>query len=465
MSLNSSMQVGVSAMKATSTALTGISNNIANMNTTGYKATSTSFSDLISGNATGTINGQGVVSKIIQNVTSMGDLSTTTSQYNLAVNGQGMFVVSDSSNALSTNSTVLYTRDGSFSTDTNGYLLNTSGYYLEGWVADSAGNINQTSSTNGLQAINVKNIANTPTATTTVTINGNLDSDTVVSSAVTNGTYNPTSATQSMAAYSATTGVGTQPDTTMTMTISDGLGGQHTVTLSLLKKGLNATTGETEWNYEVSSPDVIDANGTTQISYGTLSFTSSGVLDTTNSTTAGGTFSDALTINGSTSGTTPHWSTSTALPTQAFNLGVTAGNSTITSTAADTAYTAKADGTEFGTLTSVTVGKDGVVTAIYDNGDTKAIAKVALATFNNANGLIAVSGNTYKQSTQSGSYTLSQPGSNGVGTLESSTLENSTVDLSEEFTHLITTQRAYSAASKIITTADQMMQELLTIKQ
>ena len=465
MSLNSSMQVGVSAMKATSTALTGISNNIANMNTTGYKATSTSFSDLISGNATGTINGQGVVSKIIQNVTSMGDLSTTTSQYNLAVNGQGMFVVSDSSNALSTNSTVLYTRDGSFSTDTNGYLLNTSGYYLEGWVADSAGNINQTSSTNGLQAINVKNIANTPTATTTVTINGNLDSDTVVSSAVTNGTYNPTSATASMAAYSATTGVGTQPDTTMTMTISDGLGGQHTVTLSLLKKGLNATTGETEWNYEVSSPDVIDANGTTQISYGTLSFTSSGVLDTTNSTTAGGTFSDALTINGSTSGTTPHWSTSTALPTQAFNLGVTAGNSTITSTAADTAYTAKADGTEFGTLTSVTVGKDGVVTAIYDNGDTKAIAKVALATFNNANGLIAVSGNTYKQSTQSGSYTLSQPGSNGVGTLESSTLENSTVDLSEEFTHLITTQRAYSAASKIITTADQMMQELLTIKQ
>lgn len=120
MSLNSSMQVGVSAMKATSTALTGISNNIANMNTTGYKSTSTSFSDLISGNATGTINGQGVVSKIIQNVSSMGDLSTTTSQYNLAVNGQGMFVVSDSSNSLSTNSTVLYTRDGSFSTDTNG---------------------------------------------------------------------------------------------------------------------------------------------------------------------------------------------------------------------------------------------------------------------------------------------------------------------------------------------------------
>ncbi len=463
MSLNSSMQVGVSAMKATSTALTGISNNIANMNTTGYKATSTSFSDLISGNATGTINGQGVVSKIVQNVSSMGDLSTTTSQYNLAVNGQGMFVVSDSSNALATNSTVLYTRDGSFSTDTNGYLLNTSGYYLEGWVADSAGNITQTSSTNGLQAINVKNIANAPAPTTTITLTGNLDSDTAVSTGA--ATYNATSATGSMAAYSATTGVGTQPDTTMTTTISDGLGGQHTVTMSLLKKGLNATTGETEWYYEVSSPDVVDANGTSQISYGTLSFTSSGALNTANSTTAGGTFSDAMTINGSTSGTTPHWSTSTALPAQTFDYGITAGNSTLTSTAADTAYKANADGTEFGTLTSVTVGKDGVVTAIYDNGDTKAIAKVALATFNNANGLIAVSGNTYKQSTSSGSYTLGQPGSNGVGTLESSTLENSTVDLSEEFTHLITTQRAYSAASKIITTADQMMQELLTIKQ
>lgn len=463
MSLNSSMQVGVSAMKATSTALTGISNNIANMNTTGYKATTTSFSDLISGNSSGTINGQGVKASTIQNVTQSGDLSTTSSPYNLAVNGNGMFVVSDNSSPLTTNSTVLYTRDGSFSTDTNGYLLNTSGYYLEGWVADASGNITQSSSINGLSAINVKNVANPASATTKIDLTGNIDSDTKVSTGA--ATYNATSSTKSMAAYSATTGTGTEPDEVMSMTISDALGGQHTVNLNLLKLGVNSTTGETQWAYEVTSPDVKDANGTGQISYGVLSFKPNGTLDTGNSSTAGGAFNDNLTINGTTSGTTPYWNTSTALSSQSFSMGLAAGTSTLTSTAANTTYTAKADGTEFGTLTSVTVGGNGDVTATYDNGDTKVIARVALSNFNNADGLVAVSGNTYKQSTASGNYTLTAPGDGNTGTLEASTLENSTVDLSTEFTSLITTQRAYSAASKIITTADQMLQELLSIKQ
>ncbi len=123
------------------------------------------------------------------------------------------------------------------------------------------------------------------------------------------------------------------------------------------------------------------------------------------------------------------------------------------------------NGTAFGNLSKISIDKYGMVTASFDNGVTRNIAQVAVATFINANGLVPVSGNAYTVSTDSGTFSLKVPGVGGSGLLSPSTLEASSVDLSQEFTGLITTQRAYSAASKIITTADQMLQELLSIKQ
>ena len=123
------------------------------------------------------------------------------------------------------------------------------------------------------------------------------------------------------------------------------------------------------------------------------------------------------------------------------------------------------NGTAFGNLSKIQVGEDGMVTAIFDNGVTRNIAQVAVASFINPDGLSPVSGNAYTVSRDSGTYSLKTPGLGGTGLLSPASLESSTVDLSQEFTSLITTQRAYSASSRIITTADQMLQELLSIKQ
>ena len=123
------------------------------------------------------------------------------------------------------------------------------------------------------------------------------------------------------------------------------------------------------------------------------------------------------------------------------------------------------NGTALGNLTNVEIDEDGYVTALFDNGVTRRIAQVAIATFPNPDGLEAVDGNAWRLTTDSGGFSLKAPGEGGAGDIAPSTLEASTVDLSTEFTDLIRTQRAYSACSKIITTADEMLQELLDMKR
>ena len=123
------------------------------------------------------------------------------------------------------------------------------------------------------------------------------------------------------------------------------------------------------------------------------------------------------------------------------------------------------DGAKFGNYTGVSVSEDGIVTAIFDNGETRAIAQIPLATFVDVNSLEALTGNAYIETTTSGNASLCTAGQSGAGVIASSSLEQSTVDIAEEFTDMITTQRAYSAASRIITTADSMLEELLTIKR
>jgi flagellar hook protein FlgE len=123
------------------------------------------------------------------------------------------------------------------------------------------------------------------------------------------------------------------------------------------------------------------------------------------------------------------------------------------------------NGTAFGGVSGVSINDKGIVTAVYNNGTTRTLAQVAIATFPNSDGLNAVNGDAYQVSTNSGAFTLKTSGTAGAGTISPSSLEASTVDLSSEFTGLITTQEAYSASSKIITTADQMIQQLLDIKR
>ena len=497
MSINSAMQSGVTALAANATALATISNNIANSNTTGFKRVLTNFTDLVSGsNNKNSFSSGGVVSVNRQSNTTQGELNSNTSGYSLGINGQGFFVVSEKPEDLASGSSLLFTRDGSFTTDTKGNLVNSGGYYLQGWPADTSGNIS-TSATNVnlLAPINVSDLANSVEATTSVNFVANLDARTPISKAVNltddgstidDGPYNKDSAIDgtatppvAMSVYDSTTGVGTKPDSTITSTVSDSLGQEHTITISMLKGNVDTdstspTYGKTKWYYEVSSDDVDSENGLNQIDTGSIYFDSKGNLDTTAadypSSALPGLLSDTgFNIGASSDDVTagPRWKQTVGAEGQAITMGFGAGGtSSITQISDDsTTVSVKANGTEFGTLSKVEIGADGIVKAIYNNGNTRTLAQVALATFLNANGLTAVSGNAYQVSTDSGAYLLKVPGENGSGSIEADTLEASTVDLAQEFTGLITTQRAYSAASKIVTTADDMLQELLAIKR
>ena len=475
MGINSAMQAGITGLAANSSALSSYSNNIANVNTTAYKRVLTDFKDIVTGSSTNTsFNSGGVLATTRQTISQSGQLQATTSGLDLGVDGQGFFVVSDTAAPKTStgNDTTLFTRDGSFSTDKKGYLVNASGLYLQGWPVAADGSVTTDSSdVSKLGPINISNIGGTAEATTQVAINANLLSSQAVSTGV--AAYDPTSPTLAMSTYDPTTSPvnGTKPDFDVSIPVSDSKGGQQTLTMSLLKTGANT------WSYEIYSPDIADASGKTiatgglgQVTTGTLAFTTDGVFDPTNSTPQTGTpatFDPTLAIGASSSTSGPHWDSALGVSGQNVTLALGGGSASgLTQFDSDSVtQSVTSNGTAFGNLSKISIDKYGMVTASFDNGVTRNIAQVAVATFINANGLVPVSGNAYTVSTDSGTFSLKVPGVGGSGLLSPGTLEASSVDLSQEFTGLITTQRAYSAASKIITTADQMLQELLSIKQ
>ncbi|MDV6331841.1 flagellar hook-basal body complex protein [Asticcacaulis sp. 201] len=472
MSINAAMQSGVTALAANATALATISNNIANSNTAGFKRVLTNFTDLVSGTGSNknAFSSGGVVAVNRQAVTNQGELNSNTAGYSLGIDGQGFFVVSDGTQTLSSGSSLLFSRDGSFTPDTEGNLVNAGGFYLEGWPADTSGNITTSATDVSLLApINVTNVNRKPEASTAMQFKANLNAATPVSTGA--ATYN--ASTSPMSTYATSPLTSTKPDSTISASISDSLGQEHSITISLIKMPTSTVAGQTQWSYEISSPDVT-SGGTPdlhQIGTGSLFFDSNGNMNFTDST--GPLFSGyTIAASGATGAVgTPAWNSSVGAGAQTISMGFNqttpaSSTSVLTQTTGDSTTTSiKANGTEFGTLSKVEIGKNGLVTAIYNNGNTRVLAQVAVATFLNANGLTSVTGNAYQVSTDSGAFSLKTPGSGGSGTIEANTLEASTVDLAQEFTGLITTQRAYSAASKIVTTADEMLQELLSIKR
>ena len=456
MSINSAMIAGVSALRANSSALAGISNNIANVNTTAYKREDTSFADIVTEASSPQVySAGGVRANTAQKVSALGSLQGTTSTLDLGIDGQGFFIGTEKNNPTAVDARV-FTRAGSLSKDKDGYLKNAEGFYFQGWPVDNNGLVTtDPSDITKLKPINIANVGGTAEATTKASIVANLNAEQAISTAISGGTYNATSATAAMSVYNATTGNGTKPDFEMSVPASDSKGGQRNITLSVIKSATSNT-----WNAELWSKDVTDGSGLFHIATGTLVFKSDGTLDTASSTLLTAMPGSSLTINESTSATNPHWNTQLGVAQQSINLDL----SNITQFSSSSATSGiSTNGTAFGNVQSVQVGKDGMVTAIFDNGVTRNIAQIGVASFNNPDALQAISGNAYSVTNDSGTYTLKIPNTGGAGKLATSQLEASTVDLSTEFTGLITTQRAYSAASKIITTADQMMQELLNI--
>ena len=428
MSLYGALAIGIAGLNANSQALSAASSNIANVNTVGYKDATANFSTFMNADSGVGSNGSaGVTATIGQDVTTQGLPTTTSSPTDLSISGNGFFVVQTNTSSTATQE---YTRAGSFTPDSSGNLVNSAGLYLLGYKLDSSGNVPVNTSSLGL--INVTSLSGTAAASAKITLAANLQASSTMDSTYTAG---------DMASGTAT------PDFSRTVNVYDSQGGQQPVNFSFIKTGANA------WAYEATYAGTASNVTSTALSQGTVTFNTDGTLKNVNG---------ASPASGNISLSIP-FSAASGLATQALSVNLGTVNGTSGLTQYDTPSTlngSTADGSPFGSVTGVTIGKDGTVTAQFSNGLAQNVYKVPVATFTNPDGLGQVSGNAYVATKNSGTANINLADSGPAGGIQSQSLEGSTVDLATEFTNLITTQRAYSASARIITTADQMLQQL-----
>jgi flagellar hook protein FlgE len=464
MSISSAMLAGVTGLTANSSSLAAISDNIANANTVGYKRSAENFSDLVNTVSPTSYDAGGVTTETQRYIKQQGTLQATSNVTDLAISGQGFFVTSTKAQGLTVGDPRYFTRAGTFTVDQNGYLKNATGLFLQGWPADANGVVTPNSSNlTSLTPINILSVVNTAQPTTAGSVKANLNSDQAVNPAV----YSA----GAMAQYDADPTTGIKPDFSVTMPVSDSKGGQRNVQIDFLK-----TSTANQWNAEIVANPMtdVDTGGGTPglIASGVVAFNPDGSLDVANTTLGGinasSTNPPVATVSLLASAAAPPtppavaWASGLGVAAQSFTLDL---NGMSQFSAPSSVSSVASNGTASGAISGISIDGSGMVTAVYGNGSTRTIAQVAVATFPDPDGLTPVSGDAYQVSLNSGNYALNVAGAGGAGTISPSSLEASTVDLSTEFTGLITTQEAYSASSKIITTADQMMQQLLNIKQ
>ncbi|QQX92321.1 flagellar hook protein FlgE [Gluconobacter sphaericus] len=406
-SIINAVHTAVSGLNAQSHAFTDLSNNIANSQTTGYKASTTSFEDYVTDNEIandGESLSDSVAATTQQNTDNQGMVTTSTNSTALAISGNGFFNVlqatgqsNDSTPALGTQQ--YYTRNGDFSQDKNGYLVNTSGYYLEGY------NVNATSGTLGtsLSAIQVPStIAFRPTESTKLTATGTLDSSSTTSVDM------PTTAYDS-------TGTATKVDLTWTK------------------------VNDTTWTVK----DATDSSNSATVTFDSTGAVSS--VTSQNSTGTSSTSSTSFDYTGSPQDMTVNLS------------GITLGSANTVSMTSDSVTS--------GTFSGISMETDGSVMATFDNGYSQLVAKIPLTTFADPNSLSAQNGQAYTATSQSGSPQINAVNTNGAGTLTTGSIEESTTDLTGDLSKLIVAQQAYGANTKVVSTADQLLQTTLAMIQ
>lgn len=461
MSISSAMQAGVSGLLTNSSALAAISDNIANINTTAYKRSQVNFSNIVTAQALkNRYSAGGVQGTVHQYVAKQGLIQAANSSTDLAISGDGFFVVATKGAGLNSSDPRRFTRSGSFNVDSAGYLVNDAKLYLQGWPAQTDGSfITNASDLAAMDSINVKNISGVVSQTTDVSVSANLDNRGVTGS-VGDATYASTTAF-SMADYAKDPTTGTKPDFTLDLPVVDSEGATHKLQMSFLKD----SSAPNQWHaeiYAVPDTDVTGIGRPGQLAKGLVTFNTDGSFKQSTTTLFGAANATPKVSLAASGGAAPAWAASQGVKASAVTLDLTS----LSQLAATSAVNAvSGNGATVGNVVGIQVDEKGIVSAIFDNSQVRKIAKVGIATFQNADGLMAQSGNSYQATLDSGNYTIKEAGIGGAGQVASSALEASTVDLSAEFTGLITTQKAYSASSKIITTADQMLEELINIKR
>jgi flagellar hook protein FlgE len=465
-SINSALNAGVLGLTANATSLAAISDNIANVNTVAYKRSQVNFSTMVtSQSAPGRYTAGGVQAVSHQMVAQQGTIQAASASTDMAISGDGFFVVAQKAQGLTGANPRLFTRAGSFAVDADGFLVNDAGLYLQGWTVDAAGAFEiEPSDLTAMQSINVKWLGALLAPTTTIALDANLDATTAASPGL--AAYN--AATRSMADYAATgsTATGTPPDFTLQMSVIDSQGASHKLAVSFLK-----TAVANQWAaeiYAVPETEVTAGAGLPagQIASGVVEFNSDGSINlgAAGATTLfGAPGSPAkIALGASGSGSSPEWASGLGVAGQTIGLDLSQ-MSQIASASAVTSVSS--DGASPGNVVSIQADADGSISAVFDNSQVRKIAQIGLATFTNPGGLQPVSANAYQASRAAGVMVAKPPGVGGAGKVAPSSLEASTVDLAAEFTGLITTQKAYSASSKIVTTADEMLTELISMKR
>lgn len=414
-----SMYTAISGLRAHQFKMDVIGNNIANVNTVGFKKSQTSFQEVFNQTTSGAsapqggrggMNpqqvGLGVAVGSVRVIHEPGSAQRTDNPLDFYVGGDGYFTVSGDSNF----NNKYYTRAGNFNLDVNGTLVTGEGLKVLGYKVEG----DKVSDTLSDIKIDKSNTV-PPTATENMKLKGNLDSR-----------------------------VGDGEDFVTDTVIYDSLGNPYTATFKVTK------TADSEWTVGLSS--VKDSKGTkivdnedTPVVSGTLTFDEDGKLveplpevTLTVPDANGGKFIDPIKID--ISGLTQY------------------GNDT-------TAKAYKEDGNTSGTIDSFSVSKSGEIVAVYTNGESKTLAQVALAKFDNPGGLSKEGSNLFKDTRNSGEPQFGKAGGSGYGQMLGGAVEMSNVDLSNEFTEMITTQRGFQANSRVITTSDEILQELVNLKR
>jgi flagellar hook protein FlgE len=403
-----SFGIALTGVDAAQADLNVVSNNIANADTTGFKQSVTEFSDLYASSQNGVAAdaiGNGVQVAAVAQDFSQGSLETTGNNLNLAISGQGFFSVS-------TGGAISYTRSGDFSTNSNGYVVNPQGQVLQVYAPTAAGGFN-TSATTGLQ---VSTGDSQPVATSTVDLTLDLPSNATVPA---DAVFSPTDANS----YNNST----------TATVYDSLGAAHTATLYFAK-----TATANTWN------SYLTVDGQTVGAAQGLTFTTAGVLTTP--------------ANGNISFGAYTPTTGAAPQTMTFNFTNTTqyGDAFAVNSIQQNGYTT-------GTLSGINIDTAGVVEAQYTNGQSKQLGQVALANFADPNGLAQQGNSTWAQTAASGQAINGQAGTAGLGQVESGSLEESNVDVTQQLVEMITAQRAFQANAQMISTENQITQTVIQI--
>jgi flagellar hook protein FlgE len=420
MSLFSALNTGVSGLNASSDNLSVIGDNIANADTTGFKSSRATFEEMFSQSligGAGTI-GTGTRTGAVEKILTQGSLQNTGVPTDLALQGGGMFVV-HGTHAGQTGT--FFTRDGGFTVDRSGYLVNSAGLRVQGFPADAKGSINP--SLNDLQ---VGNSVSAPQPTSSVTIKANLQADAPVLAG-----WDP--------ANPATTS-----NFSTTVTVYDSLGQQHSTNVYFCK------TADGAWDWHAMADGGGVSGGTagtpSEIATGTLSFDANGAMTATTQT---GSFTPAG-----------------ATQPQALNFDFGSATSPGVTQFASTSEVSflNQDGYGSGSLSDIQVGSDGVVTGVFSNGQTRALSQVAIASFSAADQLSRAGANLYSAAPGSGLPNIGTAQTGGRGSIVAGALEQSNVDISGQFVEMIAAQRNFQANSKTIQTADALLNELMQMK-